>query len=711
MPTKKTATTKKALAKKRSVKKTAAKKTTASKKTTKKKTTATKKTARKKVVAKKADFAKKKLPVQAQKKVIAPIEEAEEIEGVVREEETVGIVEETPVDIPQQEDASAQEELTPETAPIERGIGDGDDSHIDQELTQIYENGDGSMPDMSQFDTHRRHRIFRAFITLLLSLGVLAGVAYVGFFVYQPQGQFSESDVIFSISGDEEIISGEEVRYRIRYRNAQRVPLARASLQVRYPEGFVFEGASVDATNDTNTQWDIGTLEPGDGDSIDVWGRLYGSLGERQSLRAFLNYTPANFSSAFQKVESLASEVTTATVALGLELPEQIPVGAETQLTFSLAPKEGPTGPFVVVLTPPSDFVLKSSEPVVDENEQYQWSFESIEEAQSLRITGTFESGETATIGATVYQWKDDARQDDGYVVGQVSKEVALVSTDLTANLVINGTLDDFTVQPGETLSASIVIKNIGDTPLERVAATLVFDAPSLDNSSLLQWIELEDAADGAIVGEQRSQDIRRGSITWNRYQVPDFTSLEPGEEIVLDVSLPLKTIDDMELSLLKTFEITSMVDVQFDKDGERDIFSSNQLVMTVNSDVALDVQHDVIEDTHTVRWIVTNSFHELESLVLEADLFGDITWNADALVVPAGDVVYDEEGQTLVWTVDQMPTSVDVLALQFAFDTGVIDPSQTNLTSKIRFTAVDAITGQTITIVGDEILTVASIE
>lgn len=694
--TKKKSTTSKKLATKKSTKKSAAKKST--------KKPEKKKVSKKTIEKKKLGFSKKKLPEQkAKDEAVQQIDEL----GVELQEDIA--VESVQKQAPVSEAPVESVSMDVDDAPVE--IGPSNDDRIDTELTQIYENKDGSMPDMSHFDKKKKHRFLRALFTLIISFGLLGGVAYAGFFFFQPQLQFSQSDVIFSVRGDEEIMSGEEVRYRILYRNAQNVPLARASIQVRYPDGFVLEGTSVETSNEMQDTWELGTLEPGEGDSIDVWGRLYGSLGERQSLRAFLNYTPANFSSEFQKIEAFASEVKEKMVTIDLDIANEVAIGAETEMTITVTPRTQTTGPLVIALDPPVGFMNRSSEPLVDEDNTLQWSFEDITEPQTISLVGVFAEGERETLSVRALQWKDDSRQEDGFIVGETTKEIALVSTDVTANLVINGTLSDFAVQPGDTLSASIIVKNIGETTLNDVAATLSFDTPSIDNLSLLQWTELSDEADGTVVGEQLSDDTRRGSITWNRFQVSAFEALAPGDETVIDIAIPLKTIEDLELTQLTTSEIIAGVDLQFDKNGEREILSSNQLVLTVNSDTGLDVQHDIEDNKHTIRWIVTNAFHDLESLVLEADLFGDITWLEEELVVPAGEAVYDPEAKTLVWTIDQMPTSVDVLALQFVIETGEPNPSQTNLSSKIRFTAFDTVTEQTITIVGDEVLINVEVE
>jgi hypothetical protein len=587
------------------------------------------------------------------------------------------------------------------------------DQEIEAELNEIYSNGDGTMPDMSNFEKKKHNRLFTAVATLVISCLFLAAVAWAGFFMFQPQSRFSEEDVILSVSGDEEVIAGQETHYRVRYRNAQNVPLAKVSLQVRYPEGFVFERAEPVPTNDKNDEWILNSLEEQASGYIDVWGKMYGDLEKKQSFRVFLNYIPSNFSAEFQKVATLSTQVMDSPVSLSVVGPAQASVGGETELTVVLENKNSSSTENLALVMEPGDyFTIKSSEPKADEGNQYQWSIAKLEGKREIKISGVF--GETlneekAKIIFKLLSWKDGDRSVEGYVIQNFTQETAISKTEVSANLVINGTVSNFSIQPAEVLNSSVVIKNNGGSVIKNISARVVFDAPAAGNKSLLKWESLADEADGKIVGEQISTGVRRGSIEWTSRQVPALGSLDPGEEVIIDFSLPLKSAEDIDLTDFVGYEIMSGVEIKYEKDNEQKILSSNQIKLLVNSDVTVGVQDEKSmasgKTKHEVTWIVNNSFHELKDIVVEADLYGDISWQASDLVVPAGEASYDTEKQKVTWRVGSMPTSLDVLALQFAVVINRENPSQTNLASKVRFTAIDVVTGETITIAGDEVL------
>ena len=63
-----------------------------------------------------------------------------------------------------------------------------------------------------------------------------------------------------------------------------------------------------------------------------------------------------------------------------------------------------------------------------------------------------------------------------------------------------------------------------------------------------------------------------------------------------------------------------------------------------------------------------------------------------------------DDESK-LVWKIDSIPTSSDLLELTFSLIVEKDNPSQTDLTSKVTVKATDVITGEQILTVGEPIL------
>lgn len=586
---------------------------------------------------------------------------------------------------------------------------------VEKELIKIYENDDGSMPDMKHFEKRPRYRFIRSFFTLILSFVFLGAVAWLGFFIFEPQARFSEADVFLSISGDEQVRIGQDVHYRIRYRNAQNVPLTNGRITVRYPEGFVFTESSVLATSEDNTQWDIGALDEHESGYIDIYGTLVGDLNESKSFRVFFTYTPSNFSSEFQKVANTTVSLHDAPVILHVEGPEETIAGAENVVTIDIAPVEGiAPAPLRVVVEPSNNFTLSQSAPKQDEFAPYEWTFPSITEKQTVTLRGMFSAnaeGESSGTLLVRLVGTDDKEQEFTYTSETYTTHVT--AADISASLLINGSTQSFGVQPGDVLNASIVIKNTGKTPLNQVRVRAVFDAPSLDSKSVLDWIRLVDDKNGGVVGEQITSEIRRGSITWNQSNVSDFRSFAPKKDATIDISLPIKTKQSIALSSLQAYDISVTLEVQYEIGGQQKVFTTSPLTLTLNSDVDVEVRHTISEDAspdssvrqHMVQWILTNGFHELSDVTLRADVYGDVTINPADIEVPAGTVEYDAASKTIVWNIPKVPTSVDVLALEIPIVQHTENPTQTTLVSDVSLRAMDTVTGESLIAIGDKVL------
>lgn len=581
---------------------------------------------------------------------------------------------------------------------------------LTKKLTEIYENDDGSMPDMRQFRPRHRHRFLRAVVTFLFSAAFFATIAWVGFFVIEPRQQFSEDDVLLNVSGGETVVPGEEVRYRLLYENGQHASLQEVVLHVRYPDGFVFATSTRSPDTETHDSWSIGNLSGGDSGTIDIVGRLFGDVKQKQSLRAFISYRPENFSSEFQKVATQTTEINAAPLGLSLSVKPEVTIGAKETITLAVEPQGGARPEHLIVALEPSDtFVPLSSVPSGD-GSPTKWYIDVLDGTKTFTITGTFvDTGVDATsVSAVVRGFQTEKREGDGYVYDEETQTAKLVRTSVQLSLGINGTLEDSPVRPGDRVSGSIVVKNTGTEPQTNVSVRAIFDAPSVRRQSVLDWPHLVDEANGDVVGEQLSDDIRRGTIVWTAAEVPVLRELGPQEEVTIDFHLPVKNSSDVDLTEFPVGNIRATAEVHYGLKSDRQIRSANPITLTLLSDTDIEVRDDREVDNqgreaHTVSWILTNSLHSLSSTTIETDVYGDVSIDP-MITAPIGQAVFDSQKKKIVWTIDTLPITLDTAALQFSVLLNKKNPTQTQLTSKVRLKAYDMVVNHEILLVGDEI-------
>lgn len=594
----------------------------------------------------------------------------------------------------------------------EEGGADSTSNNIEYQLAGIYENKDGTMPDMRKFEKKKRGSFITAFVILLLACLFLGTVAWVGFFVFQPPSSFSQEDVILSISGEEAVGIGSEVRYRIRYRNDQNVGLHKVVLQVRYPSGFVFSGSSMEPSNEHKDTWVVGDLGPQESGFIDVFGNLTGDKGSRQSLRAFLNYTPDNFSSEFQKVANVTVETDDSPFELNIFGPGEVVTDREETFIIKIENKNNLEGVPTGLIIDANNFIINNSNPNFKRTDPYEWVFDNLGASSTVTIRGVFSQSDLleAELPVKLVGWKDPDTKDGEFIFATSTYKVDILSSDISTRLVINGSNSDFSVQPGELLNVGVSLKNSGESLFEDVSVRLIFDSPSYDKSSILDWASVEDPSDGDIVGDQLDTSRRRGQITWDSSHIPTLDKVNPDEDVFIDITIPIKDTGEYDLSHYPNEPITAWVELRYKVDGEQTVISSQNINLKINSDLSLEVRNDVEKndlgkDLYIVNWIIGNSLHGLKDLELEAEIFGDITWDESKKNVPAGELNFDPESHKLTWKIDSMPVSVDVLPLQFGVLLNKNNPSQTNLTSKIRFKAYDVVTEEDILKIGDGVL------
>jgi len=629
----------------------------------------------------------------------------EEIEKPVKKEVHVFVKKELPM-----EDSKKEEK-------IEKNNGTMSQQEITQKLTEIYEDADGDMPDMQQFQKSKHSSFLHAFFILIFSVIFFATIAWIGFFVVQPGVKFSEDNIILTMSGNDNFISGEKSTYRIRYKNSQDVALHNVVLEVRYPKGFKFTSSTKETINDNNDSWKIGDIEAQGSGYIDVTGNIYGDINSEQSFRVFLNYMPDNFSSDFQKITTLTLSNKDSLVKVEIQTAEQVVAGLDTPIKIIISPNSDVPVKNVLVSCVGGSFALKSSEPKSADGKSCEWYFESLDASKEINLSGFFSEDKENTnkFQVIVKNWDSPERIGNGYILFDTQKEVALSNLETLYNLVVNGTTGSFDIQPGDTINATVSIKNNGDSVLKDAKLKVIIDAPSSDSRSILSWDKLDTGEfDSDIVGQQLSSDVRRGTITFDKRYISELKEIMPGDEIKVNVILPIKTSDNIRLSDYVAYRINVKSELSYNLNDKTELISSNQVDIKLTSDLKMATQDEISQDVggndvHQISWVLTNTYHDLKNIEVTADLYGDISVDESNIVVPAGTITYDKDKKKLIWKIEQMPISVDVLAVQFDVTILSENPTQKNLTSKPVVTAFDNIIQQDLKIFGQELILVNS--
>lgn len=542
------------------------------------------------------------------------------------------------------------------------------------------------------------------FFKLSMFLGIAALLAltvWVGFFYFGNNKE--ENQVSLSINGPTELNLGATTTYFISYSNNSASEMKNVVLNAYFPEGFVFLSSSPSASNAGHNEWQLRKLAPYQKGSINIVGLTYGSLQEEKSWRIFLNYIPANFNSELQKAVTLNTAITFSPVKLSISGPDQIAIGSDAKYTFSIEKTGNLKHSLIVIPEIPENFVITSSSPALDKNKQWKISASDLTNPPSFSLVGKFSAAGEDKPSPIKGKIMLPLSNTQSFNIASAELKSELIKNEVSISLAINGSMSDFESKPGDMLNITLKIKNSSAKDISNLTPKLSFVAPSQNKQSLLKWSDIVDKADGNILGEQIDQFSRRGTITWTNSQIPALAKLKAGEEVSIDVQLPIKDGESFDLGSIKEpLIIVTAENIYKDAGGTNQIAAIKPLNITLNSDLTFSNEDNISGDVHNISWTLNNSFHQLKNIQISATTYGDLEF--DLKSKGAGEISYNEGENKITWIIPEMREETDVLNATFSLTLKKKNPTQTLLLSKAHLTAEDSVTGKVITLAGEEI-------
>lgn len=112
--------------------------------------------------------------------------------------------------------------------------------------------------------------------------------------------------VDFNISVPQKIVSGEEFSFKVNFINNSTKPLSNLRIQLFYPLGFNYTGASIEPV-EGNNMWVWGTLNPQETQEITIRGTIIGEAGSFYEIGANVNLISENQIIALDKKTAMVS--------------------------------------------------------------------------------------------------------------------------------------------------------------------------------------------------------------------------------------------------------------------------------------------------------------------------------------------------------------------------------------------------------------------
>ncbi len=494
----------------------------------------------------------------------------------------------------------------------------------------------------------------------LFFLFLIFVVALVGLIYWNKNGTTNvDKSIAVYVDGPNKIISGDQITYTIEYDNLDIVTLENIKLSVRWPNGFYFDEATIDPSDDNATTWYLEDLLSKQSDSLEIKGQLVGQKGDELSAVFTLEYQPANFHSDFSVKEIIDTKISDSKIELSIDSVDKTLVATEQtiNINFKNISKEDLTDLYLDIIYP-EDFILFDEE-IEDEDES------EIEQVQSIFITEgdymkfSLPAGEEATF-VIVGNFPTDSKNDQSLVVevgnmidddfrrlSRVTKDIQVINPKFDIDFSINGEHNNPTVNWGDTLRYQLEITNLSSTDLNDIVITALLDSQvldwdSLDTNGLVQesniiWTSEED---------ETLTDWSAGGSRIFTWQIDVVENPVPERMIENILKINVQGLADWE-------QVTAPVLVTV---GEAVVFNNGIYWDLGGRRVGSGLLPPQVNEStqYLVIWSIPEATGDFESATVETVLPPEVSFLSET-DIQEGDLTFDDETRSLIWQIDNL--------------------------------------------------------
>jgi len=496
-------------------------------------------------------------------------------------------------------------------------------------------------------------------IWIISTLVVIVFLAAAGLFIWRGLNSFDRDEVELEISGAERVVSGEEVKYTVKYGNNTRLVLENVKLVFHYPEGSI--PSSQGGLDETI---DLDDLAIGQEQEIELLVRIIGLRGEKRQAWAELTYQPTGISSQYTNEAEFESEVISVPLILDFDLPEKLVAGQAFDFSLRyLNQAEVSFDDVRIQIEYPYDFVFESAnlEPLEQDS---IWSLSRLMagEQGKIFIRGSIqgEEGDVKSFKAQLGLYQDEEFTPYAETVGALQ----ISTSPLFISQTVNGS-NEYIAQAGQELIYQIDYKNTTDVRIKNVIITSKLQGKALDLTSL-------KLGAGSFDGTSQT-------ITWNASNVPGLESLGPHQQSQVSFSvkiknpLPVSNYSDKNFTVISDAKIDSSEIPLSLKDIE--ITGQSQITTKVASQLSLQTQGYYYDDliansgpippkvgqttSYTIKWRLVNTSNGLEQVRVTASLPPHVTWKNR---ISGSGLSYNSQTGQVTWLVGDLPAGTGVL-------------------------------------------------
>ncbi|OGI26750.1 MAG: hypothetical protein A2359_03705 [Candidatus Moranbacteria bacterium RIFOXYB1_FULL_43_19] len=540
---------------------------------------------------------------------------------------------------------------------------------------------------------------------LVLLSGLVWGALYIR------KSSFSEDKVTISISGPEEIQSGDMVTLEINYKNENRASLKDAVIDISYSENFKpLDNLNLESGGPNSSRHNVGTIEGKSDGKFELRGKFFGTKGLLTYINVKLQYSSSNFSSQFEAEAKHGMTISSSPLEIEVIGPQSVSSGGA--VTFLVKYRNAGQQVFrdlKMKADLPADFTVTTSEPLPASGGNI-WYVGDLEGQGSgeLKISGVLAGQPQETK-----QFKfalGEIGSDDFIAYNETSKSIKVIGVAVALTQTINDKKDALLVNTGDNLNFKIKFRNVSDTALKDLILTEEISSPALDYGSY------RDSS-----GSQGALDSNKGIISWKAPGLEKLRALNPGEEGELSFSVKIKDKVPVSSAKDKNFSFTAICRIESPDiptpEGENKIVSGNGIAVKLNSKIIVREEgyyNDAEisntgplppkvgeETTFAIHLKAENISNDITDAKIVVTLAPNVSWKDNFLPKDAN-IDYNDRTDEVVWNIGSLPAGVGTITdpKETIFQIG-LNPSANfvgqypKLLKSTVFSAKDSFTGQ----------------
>ncbi len=579
------------------------------------------------------------------------------------------------------------------------------DPDLEKSLEAIYLEKEGRIPELGKLERRRSWRLVWMFGAASLFVALLVGVAWAGYFLFQPFRDFRGQGMEIALNAPTLAALGREETLELVFTNRHVQSIERAEIRLAMPRGFTPVAFDPMPTKPDTLTWQLNQFAPGQGGVIRVRGFFFGALGEEQPIQVMSTYRPLGYG---KDVEGLQTSVVRLgqTVFMGqLLAPPKAVAGDPVTLRYEVANRgDQPMRSVVARITVPRAFVPAQATSSGGVVELAMGSLPP-NATGTVQLLGSFAAG---TSGDMDFHAEAGWKREDGrfLVAQQADARVGVFAGDLLLRLVANGADTDKTIQPGEPLRMALAYQNVSPEPLKDVSLTVGFETImnglSATGTSLLDWGRLDDARGGASSTKTRIQ-----TITYTKRELPQLESLPPQSEGLIEIGLPTRGVASGTRDAMIRILVTGQVPVVGETRVQRTV-RLPALSLRYKSDAVLASEAwyyteegapvgygplpPVVGKTTSYRivWRIEKRLHPLQNVKVSAVLPKIVRWSGKTMGT-GGTLLFDETTRVMSWTMPEIADGMQEAEVAFDVQVTPEEPDAGRFASLLGETKLEA--------------------